>query len=123
LDLKPVPVDELLDETTDLFRDRLELKHMQLEVRVENDLPPVLVDRENMKLALLNICINAIEAMEPEKGVLSIRASLDEHNQVIEVQDNGKGIAPEELDGLFEPFYTGKAGGMGLGPDHRPPAF
>ena len=115
LDLKPTQLGELLNETADLFRDRLELKRMKLEVRVEEGLPLVLVDRENMKLALLNICINAIEAMDPDRGVLWIGATREEGVPVIRVRDNGKGIAPDELEGLFEPFYTGKAGGMGLG--------
>jgi len=64
---------------------------------------------------LLNIIINATEAMAEGEGLLIITCSEADHIITISISDNGKGIAPEEMDQLFEPFFTAKPGGLGLG--------
>jgi PAS domain S-box-containing protein len=115
LNLELVPVNDVLDETLTLTIDRLNLNRMKLEKTYATDLPRILVDKEKIKIALLNIVINATEAMEPEKGVLRINTELRESLLIISIADNGKGIPPEEIEKLFDPFYTGKQGGMGLG--------
>lgn len=114
-DRKPCGIDTVLDDAIMLVRDRIELQHMELAMEVAADLPTIQVDRPEMQLALSNIIVNAVEAMEAETGRLVIRA-FDERGQVcIEVVDNGKGMTEEELARLFDPFYTGRPGGMGLG--------
>lgn len=115
LNLELVPVGEVLDETLTLTIDRLNLNRMKLEKSYADDLPRILVDKEKIKIALLNIIINATEAMEAEKGVLKIVTDLKDGLLSISISDNGKGIPPEEIEKLFDPFYTGKQGGMGLG--------
>ncbi|PHK18758.1 histidine kinase, partial [Nostoc linckia z15] len=60
--------------------------------------------------------VNAVEAMEEGKGILSIKTSCIEDNWVcVEVADNGGGISDADRQRLFDPFFTGKSGGMGLG--------
>lgn len=115
LNLELVPVSEVLDETLLLTIDRLNLNRMKLEKTYASDLPRILVDKEKIKIALLNIIINATEAMEAEKGVLKIVTELRDGFLLVSISDNGKGIPPEEIEKLFDPFYTGKQGGMGLG--------
>jgi PAS domain S-box-containing protein len=115
LNLELVPVNDVLDETLILTIDRLNLNRMKLEKTYAADLPRILVDKEKIKIALLNIVINATEAMEAEKGVLRIATELREGVLIVSIADNGKGIPPEEIEKLFDPFYTGKQGGMGLG--------
>jgi len=115
LNLELVPVSEVLDETLTLTIDRLNLNRMKLEKNYASDLPRILVDKEKIKIALLNIIINATEAMEAEKGILRIATDLKDGLLSISISDNGKGIPPEEIEKLFDPFYTGKQGGMGLG--------
>jgi PAS domain S-box-containing protein len=115
LNLELVPVSEVLDETLTLTIDRLNLNRMKLEKSYASDLPRILVDKEKIKIALLNIIINATEAMEAERGVLKIATDLKDNLLSISISDNGKGIPPEEIEKLFDPFYTGKQGGMGLG--------
>jgi signal transduction histidine kinase len=75
----------------------------------------VAVDIEKMRLALLNIIVNAIEAMEKNKGVLSIKTKKLDDKCIIEIRDNGKGMDEEVLQNLFEPYFTGKQKGNGLG--------
>lgn len=115
LNLELVPVADVLDETLLLTIDRLNLNRMKLEKSYAPDLPRILVDKEKIKIALLNIIINATEAMEAEKGVLKISTELRDGSLLISISDNGKGIPAEEIEKLFDPFYTGKQGGMGLG--------
>jgi PAS domain S-box-containing protein len=115
LNLELVPVNDVLDETLLLTIDRLNLNRMKLEKTYAQNLPRILVDKEKIKIALLNIVINATEAMEPERGVLKINTELRDGSLIISIADNGKGIPPEEIEKLFDPFYTGKQGGMGLG--------
>ncbi len=115
LNLELVPVSDVLDETLTLTIDRLNLNRMKLEKTYATDLPRIFVDKEKIKIALLNIVINATEAMEPEKGVLKIATEFRDGFLMVVISDNGKGIPPEEIEKLFDPFYTGKQGGMGLG--------
>jgi signal transduction histidine kinase len=82
---------------------------------VPDNLPRVLVDKDKIQIALLNVIINAIEAMTPGEGILTIKATVHEATTTIEISDNGKGIAASDLKRLFDPFFTGKQTGMGLG--------
>jgi len=115
LNLELVSVSDVLDETLLLTIDRLNLNRMKLEKNYASDLPRILVDKEKIKIALLNIIINATEAMESEKGVLKISTEMRDGFLLVCIADNGKGIPSEEIEKLFDPFYTGKQGGMGLG--------
>ena len=72
-------------------------------------------DAEKLKIALLNIIINAIEAMEAEEGVLEISLEKNENTGLLTIKDNGCGISDENLSKLFEPYFTAKRNGMGLG--------
>lgn len=115
LNLELAPITEILEETIALSIDRINLNQIKLEKKLPGDLPRILLDKEKIKIALLNIIINGLEAMQPSVGVLRVSAELRNNCVAIFICDNGKGIAPEEIEKLFDPFYTGKPGGMGLG--------
>lgn len=66
-------------------------------------------------MAFLNLIINAIEAMEEEKGILTVSTHVAGKSCYVEIRDNGLGISPENLNRLFEPYFTSKANGLGLG--------
>jgi PAS domain S-box-containing protein len=72
-------------------------------------------DEEKLKIAILNIIVNASEAMEPGKGELILSIKKKENNYSLSITDNGCGIEKEQLDKLFDSFYTQKPGGMGIG--------
>lgn len=116
-ELKPVrcTVDDLIGALVRSVSDRLELRGMTAVVDVQPSLPDVLVDRDLIGLALTNIAVNAVEAMESKHGVLRLQAARDGHSVVLRIADNGRGISPENLQRLFEPFYSGRSGGLGLG--------
>jgi PAS domain S-box-containing protein len=115
LNLELTPIHEILEETLALSIDRINLNQIKLEKNIQRDLPRVLLDREKIKIALLNIIINGLEAMQPGSGVLKVSTELRNGSIAALICDNGKGIAAEEIEKLFDPFYTGKPGGMGLG--------
>jgi signal transduction histidine kinase len=75
----------------------------------------ILADAEKLKIAFLNIIINAIEAMPGETGHLSITISNDAPLHKVIIEDNGSGINEENLSRLFEPYFTSKRNGLGLG--------
>jgi two-component system sensor histidine kinase HydH len=86
-------------------------------VKIARDLPPGLVwpiDAQQMRQAIWNLCLNAIEAM-PDGGELGVTASVDDDRLRLQVSDTGAGIRPEDLEHVFEPFFSTKPEGSGLG--------
>lgn len=115
LQLKEHPLGSILDESVRLAQDRITLNEITVIKEYTDQECNVLLDAEKIKIALLNIIINAIEAMTPRKGVLKLETSRGKGKAYIIVTDNGKGIGKSEIKKLFEPFYSGKPGGSGLG--------
>lgn len=113
--LKPCQLQDIAARSMARVSDRLRLKDMKEVVEVQPRLPEVLADCDLIELAITNIAVNAVEAMEPGKGELRISARRVGDEVVMEVADNGKGIQPENVARLFEPFYSGRPGGLGLG--------
>ena len=74
-----------------------------------------MVDKEKIRLAFLNIIVNAIEAMEKDSGVLKIKTTMQGSKCLVEFDDNGTGMDEETLQNLFEPYFTNKIKGNGLG--------
>jgi signal transduction histidine kinase len=74
-----------------------------------------MLDAEKIRTAFLNIIINAVEAMEPGKGILKVYVTPYKNFFEVIFEDNGKGISHDILHKIFEPFYTEKTSGTGLG--------
>jgi two-component system sensor histidine kinase HydH len=108
------------DDLNDIIKETLKLIHIQLKkqkikvVFKAKPLPKIFVDRSIFSQALLNLYINAMEAM-PDGGILTIQASLENQNINIDIKDNGVGISSEIQDKIFEPFFTTKPTGTGFG--------
>jgi len=115
LNLVPCSFEDLVGRSLEQVSDRLDLKHVKSTVTIAPDLPEVLADCELMNMAITNIAINAVEAMAEEHGLLRIDVHRAGEDVLVEIADNGKGIPPEDLARLFEPFYSGRPGGLGLG--------
>ena len=118
LNLARFSLEQILDESIKTLADTLELKKVVLEKSYEEGLPQVLVDADKLKQVFLNILRNAFEAVE-EKGKINISLSLlkeQEGSKIrVFISDNGCGIPEENRETIFEPFYTTKASGIGLG--------
>lgn len=115
LKLIPCKMDDIVHNALKAVNDRLALKNMTSIVDIAPDLPEVMADCELINLAITNIAVNAVEAMEPAKGKLQFIVTRQHDAVVLEINDNGKGISPENVQRLFEPFYSGRPGGLGLG--------
>lgn len=108
-------VETLLTTALTSVQDRLDLLEMRADVSVEDGITKVMADPDMIGVALTNLCINAIEAMEEGKGHLLLKAVMHRDKVRVCVIDNGKGIAEENIQRLFQAFYSGRTGGMGLG--------
>ncbi|MCY7356048.1 MAG: PAS domain S-box protein [Rudanella sp.] len=116
LDRKPQDLTAIVQDTLHLVTDRLKLKSIKLTTNFCPSPCIALLDQDQIKTALLNILINAVEAMEPGEGALHVATVRTDDDQVcIKVQDNGSGISEENRQRLFDPFFTAKSAGMGLG--------
>ncbi len=109
----------LIEETVQLIRLQLEQKRIRTTYDFPSDLPPIQADRDQIKQIVLNAIHNAINALMPG-GILHIAVKEEiregEHGVLTHIQDNGKGIAAEDLSKIFDPFFTsGKERGTGLG--------
>lgn len=100
-------------EVTNLLTTLLEEKDINLEINIEENVS-IFGDKQRIKQVLINLLLNSIEAIK-DKGELKISAYSEEMFTKIQIKDNGIGIEKEELDNIFEPFYTTKATGTGLG--------
>jgi len=109
----PVDTAELLREIVDPYRSAL-ADQIQFNVDVASDLPPVYVDRTLITRSLTNIIENALHAMGP-RGTLTIVAWREEDDVRIRVSDTGAGMDPDALARAFEPYFSTKASGTGLG--------
>lgn len=119
LEYKPTNINWLLDEALSLANDRIELRHIAVDKEYDDAIPDINMDSEKIKLAFLNIIVNAIEAMSGgASGKLHLKTSRKEQKCIIEFTDNGSGIDEETLQKLFEPYFTSKAKGNGLGLTH-----
>ncbi|HEX2683152.1 MAG TPA: ATP-binding protein [Ferruginibacter sp.] len=106
---------EILEETLEAAIDRINLRQIRLK---RNFLPEpawIMADNEKLKIAFLNIIINAIEAMPEKEGELNISLWQKDKQYVVSIEDNGCGISDEDLSKVFEPYFTSKQNGMGLG--------
>jgi PAS domain S-box-containing protein len=105
----------IMDDVISSSIDRLTLKRIKLKVTYPDDPLQIFADKEKLKLALLNVVINAIEAMDEQKGTLTITLEQVQKQGILTISDDGCGISEENIARLFEPYFTQKRNGMGLG--------
>ncbi len=108
-----VDINQILEETINLVSGEVKEQNVVLEKKF-SALPRLYADREQMKQVFLNLFLNAVQAM-PEGGKLGIRTDLLGQRVRIQIQDQGIGIPESIKDKLFEPFFTMKEEGVGLG--------
>jgi signal transduction histidine kinase len=105
---------EILEGVLALERPEFEKANIKVDARLDGDVPNVLVDKPLLKQALMNLLVNALEAM-PGGGQLFIWLRRRGEMAEIEIQDTGRGIAPEHRQRIFQLFFTTRPGGSGIG--------
>jgi two-component system, sporulation sensor kinase E len=107
-------LNEIIEESVAFLRTELEDRDILLETDLAAGLPPVEVDRDQMKQAFYNVIKNAFEAMKAG-GILHIRSWRDDNFVSIAFVDTGGGLSAENMSKLFRPYFTTKSSGSGLG--------
>jgi signal transduction histidine kinase len=114
----PVDFDDIIEEAIALLKDDLESHRVSVEVGRRARLPRVIGDRVQLQQVLLNLITNAIDAMANVDGprILSLKSDTrDDGGVLISVADTGTGIDPQDVQRVFNPLFTTKSGGMGMG--------
>jgi len=115
----------IIDGVYLLLAPRLMKRKIEFIAEYEEGLPSIYIDESQFEQVILNLFLNAYDAM-PKGGMLTVKASFDQSGQISDIQehtgairvfisDNGKGISAEKLEKIFNPFYTSKSDGVGLG--------
>jgi len=112
LDLAPTDLNALLDDV--ISQMRIETSGYEIVKRYDPSLPPVRLDAEKIRQVFINIVLNAVSAME-KGGRLTIATSRSGYQAEVVFQDTGRGIAPENLERIFDPFFSTRPTGTGLG--------
>lgn len=115
LDFKSCVPNEILDQALYMAADRIALKNIRVEKTYDPAAPTLSADADKLKIAFLNIILNAVEVMVEGEGVLEIKTIGHDDGCRVSIGDNGPGIAPEHLSHIFEPYFTRKPQGLGLG--------
>ena len=115
IQLEEVQINDLIQSTLKLLEGKLDSSRIDLETDLDASLPPINGDPSQLRQVLINLILNALEAM-PEGGQLKLSTrQLGNERVEIEVADTGHGISEEIASQVFDPFFTSKATGMGLG--------
>ncbi len=121
--LRPVDINKVIEATFSIIGHQISLDNIKTEMNLCTSLPPILVDFDQIQQAVMNIVLNAAQAM-PDGGDLTITTSVAKGVKIgdsfrnavkIDVSDTGIGIRKEDLDKLFTPFFTTKEKGKGVG--------
>jgi two-component system sensor histidine kinase HydH len=107
-------IQEIIGKTVSLVQVDAQSYNIDIRLEMDNDIPPILVDTDKMNQVFLNLFLNAIQAME-HGGELVVRTEKDRQTIIITIRDSGVGIEPENLNRVFDPYYTTKNDGTGLG--------
>jgi nitrogen fixation/metabolism regulation signal transduction histidine kinase len=112
--LRPENLNTIIEETVRFFTPEIHDREITVEQQLRSDLPLLQLDRDQMKQAFYNVIKNSLEAMQ-RHGALRIETDLDDTHVVIRFVDSGGGMSPENLSRAFEPYFTTKVSGSGLG--------
>lgn len=105
---------EVVESALSITHDRFSLRKVALTTDLASP-PEMMIDKEKLQMAFVNIIINAIEAMDKSDKAFDVKLYPQGKHWVVSFSDNGSGIDKEMLENLFDAFYTGKTKGMGLG--------
>jgi len=111
-------INEIISATVLLLESEIQQNRVLLQTDLSNEVPLIQGDRIQLQQVILNLILNAIEAMNPISDAphdLIISSAIEPRGVLITVQDSGAGLAPENIDRLFNAFYTTKPDGMGMG--------
>lgn len=110
-----VTINEVVEKSVGIVDHQLGLKNVHVNMKLAPDIPEIIGNSNQLQQVLMNLAINAQQAMEPDGGTVDIATYFDNDNVYISVSDTGPGISEEVVEKIFEPFFTTKAAGEGTG--------
>jgi two-component system, NtrC family, sensor histidine kinase HydH len=111
---QPVPISELIEKTLKLMQRQSTDHHIDIETHIQPGLPPIPMDPDQMSQVLLNLLLNAADAMTGG-GRIVISASLNQDRLILQISDTGSGISETDLSQIFDLYFTTKTSGTGMG--------
>ena len=118
LQIRPATLNEVVQKTLELLRPELENRGITVKTKLARQLPATPIDPTQIQQALVNLIKNAMQAMT-KGGTLTLQTGESTDGVWVSVADTGGGIPQEQLNRIFEPFYTTKKKGTRPGPDDR----
>ncbi len=108
-------INHIIDKALSILINKFRINHIELRKNLSSDIPDIMIDGNQIEQVFVNLLINGVEAM-PSGGKIWINSWANEEEIVcVEIRDNGPGISKPEMDKIFEPFFSSKSQGTGLG--------
>lgn len=114
IDRSQVDIHEILTHVTSQLNLECERNKVQLSLNIPREIPPIIGVPTQLYQAVLNVLVNAVQVL-PDGGKIGVTAEVTETRFVLRITDSGPGVPPAELPHIFEPLFTTKTGGHGLG--------
>ena len=114
LNIEPHDIHQVLEGVLDTVGATIISRHIKVRKRLEAEVKVINIDNEQIKRVFSNMIINAVESM-PEKGELTVITENDGNSFIVKIKDEGKGIPDEDIFRIFDPFFSTKSSGIGLG--------
>ena len=112
---KPIEINAMLEELADFFSPQALLQRVQVRLRPSDGPMTAAIDERLLKQAVLNLMINALQAIGDQPGEILLGARKDNGRVLIDVTDTGRGMNEEQIRRIFDAYYSTKRGGIGLG--------
>lgn len=111
-----VGINHVIEKALTILENEFRLHHIDIVKEFSSDVEEMLLDANQMEQVFVNLFLNAVEAIQ-ERGVITVRSFFKQNKKsvVVEIEDTGCGIAPENIGRIFEPFFSSKTNGTGLG--------
>ena len=114
LNIEPHNIHEVLENVLDSVRTKIVSQSIKVHKKLNAEFSKINVDNELIKRVFSNVMINAVESM-PENGKMTVATENDENNFIVKIKDTGKGIPEEDIIRIYDPFFSTKPSGVGLG--------
>ena len=114
LNIQPNNIHELLEGVLDSIKTKIVSKHIEIRKRFFRGSSVINVDKEQINRVFSNVIINAIESM-PKGGTITMSTGIEGESSLVKIKDTGEGIPEEDIIRIFDPFFSKKASGVGLG--------
>jgi PAS domain S-box-containing protein len=114
----PTDLNSVIRNVVDLVRTRLRDAGVQLQLDLDESLPVIEADKVQVQQVVMNLVLNAVDAMlegRPRRRILSLQSRSSDHGVLVSVRDTGSGFSASNAEQVFEPFYTTKTDGIGIG--------